>query len=604
MRESHGEDPASYPDPESCAGRGNSAGEALTGAHAGQPSSREITWSGAPTLLTEAEGHTGPGVIGEPGPSSPRSETLRMRGNSLHGNREIPHTSAAVGSADRSGKTQSRTPDMHVGGKSDGRVVPEKPPNNAGVTLAAEAVEGRRPTEGNASKTATLRTQSRVSVSIGLERVRKAARQDRRARFTNLMHHITVDLLRQSFYALKRDAAPGVDNVTWRGYEGELEDRLLDLHRRVHKGTYRAQPSKRTYIPKSDGRQRPLGIAALEDKIVQQAAVTVLNQIYEVDFLGFSYGFRPGRSQHDALDALWVSLMGKKVNWVLDADIQGFFDTIDQGWLEKFLEHRIADRRMLRLIRKWLRAGVSEDGKWSKTTVGTPQGSVASPMLANVFLHYVLDLWVQWWRKNLATGDVIIVRYADDFVIGFQHHQDAERFQKELGERMIKFGLRLHPEKTRLIEFGRFAAENRRRRGERKPETFNFLGFTHICARKRGSGGFIVRRRTMAKRLRAKLLELKQALARQRHLPIAGQGQWLRGVVQGYFNYHAIPGNLAVLAAFRFRVVHHWLHALRRRSQRARMPWTRFGALSDRWIPTPKVLHPYPNRRFYAKHPK
>jgi group II intron reverse transcriptase/maturase len=395
-----------------------------------------------------------------------------------------------------------------------------------------------------------------------------------------------------------------VDGQTWQQYEAELEDRLPNLHRQVHAGTYRAQPSRRVYIPKSDGRQRPLGIASLEDKIVQQAAVTVLNAIYEHDFLGFSYGFRPGRGQHDALDALWVGIMGKKVNWVLDADIRGFFDTIDHGWLMKFLEHRIADRRVLRLIRKWLRAGVSEDGKWSRTTVGTPQGAVASPLLANVYLHYVLDLWVQQWRIRYATGDVIIVRYADDFVMGFQHRHDAERFLRELHARMEKFGLALHPDKTRLIEFGRFAVEHHRRREDGKPETFNFLGFTHICGRKWKSGGFIVRRKTMSKRLRAKLQTIKQALMRWRHLPIPQLGTWLRGVVQGYFNYHAVPGNTNSLSGFRYQVVRIWLRVLRRRSQRHRMNWARFGHIADRWIPIPKVLHPYPNQRFYAKHPK
>ena len=331
---------------------------------------------------------------------------------------------------------------------------------------------------------AASRTQSRLDALIALDRVREAARRDRRARFTALLHHVTVERLQEGFFALKHEAAPGVDGITWEQYDIGLEDRLRDLHRRIHEGTYRAQPSRRVFIPKADGRQRPLGIAALEDKIVQQAVVRVLNQIYEVDFLGFSYGFRPRRSQHDALDALWVGLMGKKVNWVLDADIRGFFDNIDHGWLLKFLEHRIADRRILRLIQQWLRAGVSEDGQWTKTEVGTPQGAVASPLLANVFLHYVFDLWVQQWRTKSATGDMIVVRYADDFVVGFQHRREAERFLRELGERFEKFGLALHPEKTRLIEFGRFAAENRRKRGERKPETFTFLGFTHICGRK------------------------------------------------------------------------------------------------------------------------
>jgi retron-type reverse transcriptase len=365
-----------------------------------------------PTLLCEGEGHIETGVMGKPATDPAQSETLRMRGNSSHGNREIPSPPAADGATGRPEKATSRTPGMHGDGRSDGRVVPQKPPNNG--TKPAEVVEGRRPTEGNTLPPATPRTQSRTDVSSGLQRVREAARKEKRARFTTLLHHVTVELLHDSFYALQRQAAPGVDGLTWQEYEDGLGDRLVGLQRRVHTGMYRAQPSKRAYIPKPDGRKRPLGIAALEDKIVQQAVVTVLNQIYEVDFLGFSYGFRPGRSAHDALDPLWVGIMGKKVNWVLDADIQSFFDTISLEWLVKFLEHRIADRRLLRLIQKWLRAGVSEDGQWSKTTVGTPQGAVASPLLANVFLHYVFDLWVQQWWMKFATGDVIVVRYADD----------------------------------------------------------------------------------------------------------------------------------------------------------------------------------------------
>ena len=512
--------------------------------------------------------------------------------------------SATDGQADRSGKASGRTPDMHVGGKSDDRIVPVKRLNNGGTVPPAEVVEGRRSAKGNVFETAASRTQRRTGVSIGLRHVREAARRDRRARFTALMHHITIDLLRESFYALKRNAAPGVDEVTWCEYQADLETQLPDLHRRVHAGTYRARPSKRTYIPKSDGRQRPLGIASLEDKIVQQAVVTVLNQIYEVDFLGFSYGFRPNRSQHDALDALWVALMEKQVNWVLDADIQGFFDAIDHGWMEKFLQHRIADRRILRLIRKWLRAGVSEDGQWSRTEVGTPQGAVASPLLANVFLHYALDLWVQQWRQRHAAGNVIIVRYADDFVLGFQHRRNAEQFLSDLQERMQKFGLALHPEKTRLIEFGRFAAANRQRRGQGKPETFDFLGFTHYCGRTLRGDRFIVWRTTIKKRLRSKLSEVKLTLMRQRHQPLPRIGSWLKSVMRGFFNYHAVPGNRAALKSFRREVARGWLHALRRRSQRHRMDWRRFSRIVKRWLPAPRILHPYPNKRFYAKYPR
>jgi len=458
-------------------------------------------------------------------------------------------------------------------------------------------------TKGNMPQSATPRTLGREYVSNGLLRVREAARRDKCARFTALLHHMDIERLRESFYALKRQAAPGVDGVTWAQYEVNLEARLGDLKDRVHRGTYRAQPSKRTYIPKADGRMRPLGIAALEDKIVQQALVTVLNHIYEEDFLGFSYGFRPGRSQHDALDALWVGLTGRKVNWVLDADIRGFFDTLDHKWLLKFLEHRIADRRVLRLIHKWLRAGVSEDGIRSKTEVGTPQGAVASPLLANIYLHYALDLWANHWRQSAARGDVVIVRYADDFVVGFQHREEAERFLEELRGRMYKFGLALHPDKTRLIEFGRFVAERRIRRKQGKPETFDFLGFTHVCGQKR-KGGFTIHRKTMAKRLKAKLREVKTTLMRYRHEPVVKQAAWLRRVLQGYFNYHAVPGNRYVLDVFRTQVIRAWLRALRRRSQKHRMNWKRFGRIVENWIPKARTLHPYPSVRFYAKHPR
>jgi RNA-directed DNA polymerase len=602
MKESHRKDPASHPDPESCGGGREATGEALTGAHAGQPSSCEIMKTGVPTLLTGAEGNTTAGVTGKPTVDPAQSKTLRMRGNLLHGNREVPQAPAADGATGRPEKVVNHTSGTHACGKSDGRVVPEKPSNKG--MRPAEAGEGRRPAEGNSVQAPAPQTLSWTGAWCGLHRVRIAARRDKRARFTALLHHVTVDHLRDSFFALKRNAAPGVDGVTWQQYEADLEVRLMNLHMRVHTGTYRAQPSKRAYIPKPDGRMRPLGIAALEDKVVQQAVVWVLNAIYENDFLGFSYGFRPGRGPHDALDALWVGIMQRKVSWVLDADIRGFFDTINHGWLLKFVEHRVADRRVLRLIQKWLRAGVSEDGQWSKTEIGTPQGAVISPLLANVYLHYVFDLWVQWWRTKFATGDVIVVRYADDFIVGFQYRGVAERFLQELRERFHKFGLALHPDKTRLIEFGRFAAQSRRQRGQGKPETFDFLGFTHLCGQSRKTKRFHVWRKSVRRRLRAKLLVVKQALFRQRHLPIPEQGAWLRGVVQGYFQYHAVPGNIAALDAFRTQVLRHWRHALRRRSQRSRWPWDRLGRLSDRWLPKPKILHPYPDARFRAKHPR
>ena len=536
---------------------------------------------------------------------SARSLNLSMRGNTWHGNQEIPGAPTGDGPSGRADKAKNHTAAMYVPGKSDNRVVPMKRPNNGGPGgPPAEAVEGRRLTEGNAPQTATPRTQSRVGVSPGLMRVREVARKDRRARFTNLLHHITVDLLRDSFDALRREAAPGIDGVTWKQYEAILEPQLRELHRQVHRGTYRAQPSRRTYIPKADGKMRPLGIAALEDKIVQQAVATVLNQIYEEDFLGFSYGFRPGRSQHQALDALWVGLSDRKVNWVLDADIRGFFDTINHEWMLKFIEHRIADPRILRLIRKWLRAGVSEDGQWTETTVGTPQGAVISPLLANVYLHYVFDLWANLWRRKHATGEVILVRYADDFVLGFQRRKDAERFLVELKERFLKFGLAIHPDKTRLIEFGRFAVEDRAQRGQGKPETFNFLGFTHICGRTRRTKKFIVLRHTSAKRMQARLKEIRKELMFRRHRPIHELGAWLAEVLRGYYQYHAVPSNYAKLRAFRRLVRRCWYQALRRRGQRRRLTWARFGPLADQMLPAPRIVHPYPFVRFYAIHPK
>jgi RNA-directed DNA polymerase len=455
-------------------------------------------------------------------------------------------------------------------------------------------------TKGNAFQTATIRTQGREVVTTGLERVRERARKDRDVRFTSLLHHVTFELLMESYYALKRQAAPGVDGETWRDYEEGMSERLRDLHERVHRGSYRAKPSRRTYIPKADGRMRPLGIAALEDKIVQQAVATVLNVIYEESFVGFSYGFRPGRNQHQALDALSVGIKRRKVSWVLDADIRSFFDTIDHGWMMKFIEHRIGDPRIIRLIRKWLRAGVVDQGKWTKSKMGVPQGGVISPLLANIYLHYVFDLWTDRWRRKSAKGDIIVVRYADDFVVGFQHRHEAMQFLKEMHERMEAFGLALHPEKTRLIEFGRHAKSNREGKGKSKPETFNFLGFTHICDRARKDGRFFIRRITERKRLRAKLEEVKAELKRRLHQPMATIGRWLRSVVQGYFNYYAVPGNIYAMGSFRAQIKQIWLRALRRRSQKHRMTWERFAKIVDTWLPKPKIVHLYPEERFYA----
>jgi len=602
MKESYSEGLASHAGPESCAGARKGTGEALTGVHTGQVLSCEINHSGMPTPSPNAEGNTLGDAMGESPEGPAQSKTLSMCGNSLHGNREIPEVSAQDGSAGRLEKAKCRTSGMDASGKSDGCVVPGKPSNKG--AKPAETAEGRQPTERNILQTATPRTQSRVGVSIGLQGVRESARKPEHVRFNALLHHVTVELLHESFCALKRQASPGIDGMTWREYANGLGERLVDLHERIHKGTYRAQPSKRTYIPKADGKLRPLGIASLEDKIVQQAMVMVLNAIYEEDFLGFSYGFRPGRSPHHALDALFVGTTERKINWVLDADIRSFFDTIDHGWLMKFLEYRIADARVLRLIRQWLRAGVSEKGTWSKTEVGTPQGAVVSPLLANIYLHYVLDLWAQQWRKRHARGEVIIVRFADDFVLGFQHRDDAERFLKELAERMGKFGLALHSEKTRLIEFGRFAAENRRKRGLGKPETFDFLGFTHICSTTHKGKRFTVKRKTIAKRLRRKLKEVKDLLLLKLHEPIPELGEWLRSVVRGYMNYYAVPGNLASMKAFRTQVARLWLRALRRRSQKHRLTWERFRRYVDRWLPNCRILHMYPNARFHAMHSK
>jgi len=521
----------------------------------------------------------------------------------MHENREISGAFRSNQDRDRSAKAQNHNAGMYGPEKSDRAVVPMNQPNK-GEQSSAEVGEGRARTKENIVQSNTSPTQSGERVSQGLSGVRKAAKERRQERFTALLHHASVGLLRDSFYALKRQAAPGVDGMTWKEYETGLEDRIADLHSRVHRGAFQAQPSRRVYIPKADGRQRPLGIAALEDKIVQQAVVTILNQIYEVDFKGFSYGFRPGRNPHQALDALAVGIQRKRVNWVLDADIRGFFDNLSHEWAIKFVEHRVADPRMLRLIQKWLKAGVSEDGRWSESKVGTPQGAVVSPLLANVYLHYAFDLWVEAWRKKVAKGDVIVVRYADDLVVGFENRAEAERFLKEFRERLAKFGLELHAEKTRLIEFGQYAERNRKRCGEAKPETFTFLGFTHYCGKRRSDGTFIVWRKTAKKRMVAKLRAIKAELVRRKHGPSAQVGEWLKKVVHGYYQYHAVPGNLSQLNIFRHRVRRLWRAVLVRRSQRAEMNWQRLSRLLERWIPPPRVLHPYPQVRFAVRHPR
>lgn len=486
--------------------------------------------------------------------------------------------------------------------KSDGGEVAMKSTNKP-EGVGAEWMERRLPAEGNTDKSRTYRTQCRGSVSKGLERVRERAKGQRKERFTALMHHVDVDRLRSAYFALKREAAPGIDGVTWRQYGEALEGNLNDLHGRIHRGAYRALPSRRGYIPKSSGRVRPLGIAALEDKVVQRAVVEVLNAIYEVDFLGFSYGFRPRRSQHDALDALAAGITHKKMNWVMDADIANFFDSVSQAWLIKFVKHRIGDGRVIRLIRKWLKAGVIQQGELMVSEHGTPQGAVISPLLSNLYLHYVFDLWSEQWRQRHCEGAMIIVRYADDIVCGFEHEVEARRFMEQLRERMEQFALTLHADKTRLIEFGRYAAERRRRRGVGKPETFNFLGFTHICGRSR-SGGFVLKRKTRRDRMQERLRAVKEQLRRRMHESIQQQGCWLGQVVRGYFAYHAVPTNRASLSAFRFAVLDLWRRTLRRRSQTDSTTWVRMQRLATEFLPAARILHPWPEARFFVKHPR
>jgi group II intron reverse transcriptase/maturase len=598
---------ATHDGPEPCAGGREATGEALAGGvQAGLLSRENNSFEGADTV-TNVEGNIAGGDKREPPEGPARSKNQGMYVSSMRENREGPSLVRSLIKSGPLGEGQGHKPEL--GGQSDSPVVPAKPANKAArgeaaqTRVVAELVEGRGLAKGNTESAARSGRGAGNRAPRALDRVRQAAKRDKDERLTALLHHVDVESLRAAYLALRRQAAPGVDGVRWAAYGRNLEANLQDLHGRLHRGAYRAKPSRRVFIPKADGRQRPLGIATVEDKIVQSAVVEVLNQIYEADFRGFSYGFRPERSQHDALDALAVGIRRRKVNWVLDADVRDFFSSLDHGWLRKFVEHRIGDKRVLRLIQQWLDAGVIEDGNWAECEEGTPQGATVSPLLANVYLHYVFDLWVEQWRRQRTQGDMIVVRYADDFIVGFEHREDAERFQAELSERFAKFGLELRAEKTRLVEFGRFAARNREVRGLGKPETFDFLGFTHISGRTR-SGRFALRRITIKKRMRTKLREVKDQLMRKMHLPTPEVGRWLGSVVRGHFVYYAVPGNTPAIAEFAKQAARHWHRALQRRSQRARVTWARMYRLVRRWLPKPRTLHPYPEIRFDARHPR
>ena len=528
----------------------------------------------------------------------------RMCGRSPHGNRETPERCPRMKHTctEAKGKANRQTPGAGTPGESDGNVVPKKWANK-GPQRPAEPMEGRVPTKRKPQQEATLRVQDRAEVSNRLERLRQRAKVRPEEAFVNLFHHLKVPLLREAFYALKRDVAPGLDGVNWHQYERTLESRLPELQDELHKGSYRATPAKRTYLVKPDGRKRPLGVQAVEDKMVQKACVMILTEVYEPLFCGWSHGSRPGRSAHDVLDAAHKGICRRKINWILDCDIEGFFDNLPHDRLMEIISRRVADPRLLRLIRKWLKVGWVEEGRRHPGTVGTPQGSVISPLLANIFLNEAMDHWVNDWRKQRANGDVIAVRYVDDVVFGFQHEAEALAFLEEVRERLSAYGLRLHPDKTRLVEFGRFAASNREQRGERRPDPFDFLGFTHSCGTTR-NGKFKVRRVTIAKRISRKLAELKEELRERMHEPLSQTGKWLASVLRGAFQSHGIPGNMKALRMYYTAVGRMWLQAIRRRSHKARTRWTweRFYRLQTYWLPRPRVCHPYPSQRFDAKY--
>jgi group II intron reverse transcriptase/maturase len=521
----------------------------------------------------------------------------------MRGNRETRTAPASAATDERATLVKERSRRINVNAirESDSAIVPEKLPNK-GIPVPAEAMEGRAPTERNAGEDVAIQTQCWGVASSGLEGVRQRAKADKTLCFNNLLHHITPELLRQSFYDLKRNAAPGIDGVRWREYEAGLDERLKHLHAQIHRGSYRALPVRRTYILKENGDKRPLGVTATEDKIVQAAVVKVLLPIYDADMLGFSYGFRIGKSQHMALDALAVGIDRRRIRWILDADIKAFFDQIPHAQLMRLIQLRVSDERILRLIRKWLKTGYSEDGVIHRQDIGTPQGAVISPFLANVYLHYVLDQWIEYERNVHPAGDVVTVRYADDFVMGFEHKATAERFLHLLRERFGSFGLTLHPEKTRLIEFGRYAAKNREERAETKPETFNFLGFTHICSTNR-HGGFFLKRITIRKRLCRKVKEVTENLRERMHRPVNETGEWLGSVLRGLINYYGVPGNMDSLKQLRDLIARAWFKVLRRRSQKGKvLNWHKFNQIRATYFPDTLICHPFPSVRFDARY--
>jgi RNA-directed DNA polymerase len=593
MREPYRKGLATYLDPESCDLAREDQIEALTGADAGfaiEP--RNHLNLGADDVGRVRKQHPVP-CYGEWQRDPARSENQSMHRSSMRENRESLPLSGKR--PEREEKPMRRKSEMDGGKQSDSVILPTKAPNKE-RRCSAEGLEVRTLTKRKERKASSDWVQNQKKLPDGLERIRQRAGKEKDVRFTALMHHMNLERLKQAYQELNCKAAPGVDGVTWEEYGNNLENNLESLLEKLHKGTYHAKPSKRVAIPKPDGGERQLGIAALEDKLVQRVLSCILNAIYEQDFLGFSYGFRPHRNPHRALDALYVGITRKKVNWVFDMDIQGYFDNMSHEWIMNFINHRVGDPRVIRLIKKWLAAGIMDGTQWEAVKAGTPQGAVISPILANVYLHYSFDQWAAQWRTRKARGDVIIVRYADDMVVGFESQSDAEQFLGELRERLAKFQLSLHPQKTRIIQFGRFAARDRHTEGKDKPETFDFLGFTHICSTSR-QGHFLIRRKTIRKRFRRKLLEVKEKLRRRMHQKLEDQGRWLRAVVQGYFNYHSIPLNWDTMGQFRTAVAKCWLKTLRRRSHKDRTKWSWFGQYVDQWLPKVRVIHPWPWER-------